>query len=42
MRLVNRGAGDDGEPVQSPPGRYEISLAVWLTVVGRNVYGRAG
>jgi hypothetical protein len=39
---IDPGGGDDGEPVQSPPGQHEILLAVWLTSVGRNICGRAG
>jgi len=42
MGRIERGGGDDGEPVQSPPGQHEISLAVWLISVSRNVWGRAG
>ena len=39
---IERSVGDDGEPVPSPPGQHEISLAVWRFSVSRNVCGRAG
>ena len=39
---IERGCGDDGEPVQSPLGQHELSLAVWLRLASRKVCGRAG
>ena len=42
MGRIERGCGDDGEPVQSPLGQHELSLAVWLRLVSRKVCGRAG
>jgi hypothetical protein len=30
---IKRGGGNGGEPVRSPPGQTEISLAVWLILV---------
>ena len=39
---IERGGGDGGEPVRSPPGRHEISLVVRLILVSRKVCGRAG
>jgi hypothetical protein len=37
VRRIDRGGGDDGEPVQSPPGQHEISLAVWLISVSQEM-----
>lgn len=39
---IERGGGNGGDPVRSPQGRLEVSLAVWLIPVSRNVCGRAG
>ena len=39
---IERGDGNGGEPVRSPSGKSEISLAVRLILVSRNVIGRAG
>jgi len=42
MGRIEHGGGNGGEPVRSPSGQNEISLAVWLILVSRNVIERAG